>query len=121
MPQKVHYHMPSLEKTKLDEKLYLHRIVGKEMAIVYAEFQKGAVHNNLTHSNEEFFYLISGEMHAEIDNQSYTLKNGEGVLIPANVLHSFSANETSIALITFAPPITHDMADKILEESKSKK
>ncbi len=110
--------MPSLEKTKFDENLYLHRIVGKEMAVVYAEFKKGAVHNNLRHSNEEFFYLISGEMFAEIGNQPYTLKNGDGVLIPSNVLHSFSATETSIALITFAPPITHDMADNLLEESK---
>lgn len=110
--------MPSLEKTKFDENLYLHRIVGKEMAIVYAEFRKGATHNNLTHSNEEFFYLLSGDMHAQIGNQSYQLKNGDGVLIPANVVHSFSANETSVALITFAPPITHDMADKIMEASK---
>ena len=90
------------------------------MAVVYAEFKKGAAHNNLVHSNEEFFYLISGEMHAEIDHQSYILKKGDGVLIASNLLHSFSAVETSVALITFAPPITNDMANQLLEDSKKR-
>ena len=30
----------------------------------------------------------------------------------------FTAKKTSLALITFAPPITHKMADSILEKSK---
>lgn len=118
MSQKVHYHMPALERTKFDESLYLHRIVGKEMSVVYAEFKKGAVHNNLTHINEEFFYLLSGDMQVDIGGESYTLKQGDGVLIASNVLHSFVATETSMALITFAPAITHGMAEEILEASK---
>jgi quercetin dioxygenase-like cupin family protein len=116
--EKILYHMPKLEKKQIDENLRSHKINGKEMSIVYSEFKKGAVHENLKHFNEEFFYLVSGEMNAHIDNQSFNLKSGDGLLISSNTLHGFFAIETSIALITFAPPMTMNITNNILKDPK---
>lgn len=118
MTTQHHYHMASLKREQFSEKLSLHRIVANEMAIVYAEFQQGAKEDNIKHSNEEFFYVVSGCLEAYIGNTHYTLKAGDGLLIPSNEIHGFSAIETAIALITFAPPINKEQAEIIKENMK---
>lgn len=118
MTAKKHFHMAALPLDKFDDKLELHRIVAKEMAIVYARFEKDGKHENITHSNEEFFYLIDGHMEAYVGKEKYELKNGDGLLIPPNEPHGFRILKTSIALITFAPPISHERAEEIKKEMK---
>lgn len=118
MTVKKYFNMPSLKLKKFDEKLKLYRIVGKEMAVVYAEFEKGGKHENITHSNEEFFYVIKGRLQAYIGKKKYDLKKGDGLLIPSNEVHGFSITQNTTALITFAPPISHAEADQIKEKMK---
>lgn len=120
MAAKKHFHLPSLKLKKFDNQLYLHRIVGKEMAVVYAEFQKGGKHDNITHSNEEFFYVLKGHFKAYIGKKKFVLKKGDGLLIPSNEIHGFTVLQNSLALITFAPPINHTQADKIKATMKKR-
>ncbi|MDP3559756.1 MAG: cupin domain-containing protein [Legionellaceae bacterium] len=113
MNQNRFFDFSTIEMKKFDDKLYLHRIVGQELAVVYARFEKGATHTNIQHSNEEFFYVLSGHIDVDIGEENYTLLSENGVLIPGNEFHSMYAQEDSIALISFAPPISEEEASEI--------
>lgn len=102
-----------IELKKFDDKLYLHRIVGRELAMVYAKFETGAKHQDIRHSNEEFFYVVSGHIDVAVGRKNYTLHTGNGVLIPGNEIHSMHAQKDTLALIAFAPPITEEKAEEI--------
>ena len=116
MAVKKYFKLKSEKLTKLEEKCYLHRIVAKEMAIVYCEYKKGWEHINIKHISEEFLYIIKGHLTAKVGKESYVLKTGDGLLIPSNVPHTFVALKNTTALVTFAPPITAKQAKKIIKK-----
>ena len=115
--KKNYFKFSDLKLEKLEDKCFLHRIVAKKMGIVYCEYQKGWIHDNIRHTNEEFMYIISGHLKATVGKANHILKKGNGILIPANKLHSFIALKKTIALVIFAPPITSRQAEVIMEKS----
>src|SRR3569833_1269455 len=54
---------------------------------------------------EEYFYLISGEVRFALGNERLTLKAGDSVLGPRGIPHSFAAGmgKPSLLLIAFTP------------------
>jgi mannose-6-phosphate isomerase-like protein (cupin superfamily) len=64
----------------------------------------GVIHGEFhwhKHDNEdEFFYVISGQLHIDLDDMTYKLQAGQGFLVPKGVLHRTSAPQrTSILMI----------------------
>lgn len=118
---KNYFRFSELKLEVLEDKCFLHRIVANKMGIVYCEYQKGWVHNNIRHVSEEFMYIIRGQLEAKIGKAKHILKKGDGVLIPSKRLHSFVAMKKTIALVVFAPPITSKQAKAIMKKSAGRK
>lgn len=54
-----------------------------------------------THSHEtmnEFFYLINGKLHFEINSESFSVEAGDSILVKKTKLHSLLAVEDSTFL-----------------------
>lgn len=51
------------------------------------------------HPYDEFFYVISGEVEIELDNETVELKAGEGFLVPKRNWHRSKAKNKAIAML----------------------
>ena len=57
------------------------------------------------HQCYEFVTVTSGEMLLTVDNKEYLLKEGEGLLIFPNQIHSFKSQKSKHFLIIFSPSL----------------
>jgi len=71
----------------------------------YLVSERGKNFSFPTHMHQcfEFISIVSGEMVVKIDNTSYTLKAGDGVLVFPNQVHSLSSVECEHYLLIFSP------------------
>jgi putative monooxygenase len=51
--------------------------------------------------SEEFIYLVSGELDAQLDGESHALHERQGLLIPLNVRHRLVNNSDADAFFVF--------------------
>jgi putative monooxygenase len=51
--------------------------------------------------SEEFIYLVSGELDAQLDGESHALHERQGLLIPINVRHRLVNNSDAEAFFVF--------------------
>jgi putative monooxygenase len=51
--------------------------------------------------SEEFIYLVSGELDAQLDGESHALRERQGLLIPINVRHRLVNNSDAEAFFVF--------------------
>lgn len=58
---------------------------------------------------EQFFYVTEGELTFELDGKKFTLKQGEGITVPAKVVHTMW--NTSKAKTTFLVISSTDLKD----------
>lgn len=120
MKKVFRFNEKNLKLEELEAKCNLYRIVAKKMGVVYCVYDKGWVHNNIKHQNEEFLYVIKGLLTAKVGNSHFQLASGDGVLISQETLHSFVALKKTTALVFFAPPITSKQAKQIMKKAKNK-
>ncbi|MEO0091393.1 MAG: cupin domain-containing protein [candidate division WOR-3 bacterium] len=50
------------------------------------------------HDGDEMFFVISGEIEIELENETVKLKQGEGYLLPQNTTHRSQAKNPSIVM-----------------------
>jgi mannose-6-phosphate isomerase-like protein (cupin superfamily)/GNAT superfamily N-acetyltransferase len=63
--------------------------------------------------SEQFFYCLSGELSMQLNDQAFTLKSHEGILVPAGVEHQVkntTATDTNFLVIS-SPDSHHDRVD----------
>jgi mannose-6-phosphate isomerase-like protein (cupin superfamily) len=51
------------------------------------------------HPYDEFFYVVSGEVTIEMDKESVSLKEGEGVLVKKKAWHKSKAKNKSVVML----------------------
>lgn len=107
------YRFPALPLEPFQSGLDLHRVVGAEMTIIYAQWQEGTRHENIVHDNEELFFVISGSLEASVGDEHFTMNPNDAAMIPGGVTHGFRALEPCLVLNAIAPPVTHEEAERL--------
>jgi len=65
---------------------------------------RGALVPRHSHVNEQITWIISGALKLIFDDGERILREGEMLLIPANVPHAAEALEDTVDIDVFAPP-----------------
>ncbi|NIM96785.1 MAG: cupin domain-containing protein [candidate division Zixibacteria bacterium] len=64
------------------------------------------------HPYDEFFYVISGEIDIALENETVTLKAGEGLLVPKKKWHRTSAKSKAVAMLFEKQGLQSEFAEK---------
>jgi mannose-6-phosphate isomerase-like protein (cupin superfamily) len=65
------------------------------LGVIHGEF-----HWHKHDHEDEFFYVIDGALHMDLENKTHDLKPGQGFMVPKGVLHRTRAPErTSILMV----------------------
>jgi mannose-6-phosphate isomerase-like protein (cupin superfamily) len=51
------------------------------------------------HPYDEFFYVVLGEIEIEMDKETVTLKEGEGILVKKNTWHKSKAKDKAVVML----------------------
>jgi len=81
--------------------------VGKREMLGFVFLRKGAVVPAHKHRSEQITFVLKGSMRFKIRGKSYTVKQGEVLIIPSNVVHEAVALEDTDDLDCFSP-LRHD-------------
>ena len=63
-------------------------VAGERMMVALLRMPKGTGSDPHSHPNEQWIYLLEGNMDFVIDGQSRTAKAGSVIYIPANAIHN---------------------------------
>ena len=73
--------------------------------LIRAERVQGMTFGQHLHYSFEFFYVNEGELSCTVENETYTLQAGDGVLVLPNQSHSYHTPEFSDAIMLIFDPI----------------
>jgi mannose-6-phosphate isomerase-like protein (cupin superfamily) len=51
------------------------------------------------HPYDEFFYVVLGEIEIEMDKESVSLRQGEGILVKKNTWHKSQAKDKAVVML----------------------
>jgi quercetin dioxygenase-like cupin family protein len=101
------YRWDDMPAEQLKKGLTRKLITGDRMMIAHVYFKSGEDVPRHSHDNEQLTYILSGALHfwfGADGEQEVTVRAGEVVVIPANVLHRAVALEDTLDVDIFAPP-----------------
>jgi quercetin dioxygenase-like cupin family protein len=101
------YRWDDMPAEQLKKGLTRKLITGDRMMIAHVYFKSGEDVPRHSHDNEQLTYILSGALHfwfGASGEQEVTVRAGEVVVIPANVLHRAVALEDTLDVDIFAPP-----------------
>src|SRR5437868_14717089 len=81
--------MRSVPANAFDARLHVHTVVGVTGSVSFAELDSGAVAGLHHHTREQVDVGLMGTVEATLGNHIEQLSPGFGVIIPADVNHSF--------------------------------
>lgn len=102
MPEKTSW--KSIESEKLSDKISRQMIFGDSAMLARILLSRGAIVPRHSHVNEQITWIISGALKLIFDDGERVLRDGEMLLIPANVPHAAEALEDTVDVDVFAPP-----------------
>ncbi|QRY55884.1 cupin domain-containing protein [Sphingobacterium siyangense] len=100
--------LKELPTKPVNELLTRGMISGEQGTIGYFTYKKGAVVPTHQHSNEQYSLITKGSVKVNILDKEYIVKAGQGIIIPPNVPHSFTALEDDTIDIDFFSPARKD-------------
>lgn len=100
--------LKELPTKPVNELLTRGMISGEQGTIGYFTYKKGAVVPTHQHSNEQYSLITKGSVKVKILDKEYLVKEGQGIIIPPNVPHSFTALEDDTIDIDFFSPARKD-------------
>lgn len=100
--------LKELPTKPVNELLTRGMISGEQGTIGYFTYKKGAVVPTHQHSNEQYSLITKGSVKVNILDKEYIVKAGDGIIIPPNVPHSFTALEDDTIDIDFFSPARKD-------------
>jgi quercetin dioxygenase-like cupin family protein len=105
MPGIVYYDSRSLKlKTDRDSQSKYWSVRSEKMSFTYFEVPPGTDFKKHQHLNEQITYVLSGELFFEAGGSIYCLKQGECIVIPANVGHRvWTTDSGARAVDSWAP------------------
>ena len=102
MPEKTSW--KSIELEKLSDKISRQMIFGESAMLARIVLSRGAIVPRHSHMNEQITWIVSGALKLIFDDGERILRDGEMLLIPANVPHAAEALEDTVDFDVFAPP-----------------
>jgi unsaturated pyranuronate lyase len=102
MPEKTSW--KSIEPEKLSDKISRQMVFGESAMLARIVLSRGAIVPRHSHVNEQITWIISGALKLIFDDGERVLRDGEMLLIPANVPHAAEALEDTVDVDVFAPP-----------------
>lgn len=74
-----------------------------QIMLVKVEFEKGAIGSEHSHYHSQSTYVESGVFEFTVDGIMKKVKEGDGIYIPPNVVHSTKCIEPGILIDAFSP------------------
>lgn len=103
-----HFSFKDLPAKQVNALLTRSTISGESGTIGYFTYQKGAVVPVHQHANEQYSLITKGSVTVSIAGKDIIVEAGEGIIIPPNVPHSFTALEDGTLDIDFFAPSRMD-------------
>ena len=79
-------------------------ITGDRLMMAHVLLKKGSAVPAHQHDNEQFTYILKGALKFEIGGKETIVREGEVLVVPANVVHAATALEDTLDLDVFSPP-----------------
>jgi quercetin dioxygenase-like cupin family protein len=107
------YRWDDMPKERVSDLLERRLITGDRMMLAHVYLEKGCVVPQHSHENEQLTYILSGALKFWIGEEmkEVTVRSGEVLVIPSNVLHKAEALEDTLDVDIFDPP-RQDWLDK---------
>ncbi|MEO5858979.1 MAG: cupin domain-containing protein [Pyrinomonadaceae bacterium] len=108
------YRWEDMPKERVSESLQRRLITGDRMMLTHVYLDKGSVVPQHSHENEQLTYVLEGALHfwiGEDGSEEVTVRAGEVLVIPSNVVHKAEALEDTLDVDIFSPP-RQDWLDK---------
>lgn len=102
MPEKTSW--SKIEKESLSDKISRQMIFGQSAMLARIVLSRGAIVPRHSHMNEQITWIMSGALKLIFDDGERILRDGEMLLIPANVPHAAEALEDTVDIDIFSPP-----------------
>ena len=79
---------------------------GKNMQLIWAEFQPGSIYPLHTHEREQFSFMISGRMRLTVGEEVSEIGAGDMWYAPGNVVHGgeILGDEPVVFVDVYSPP-----------------
>jgi quercetin dioxygenase-like cupin family protein len=98
-----HHSWAEMEEEWLNPTISRKLVVGKREMLGYVTFKKGAVVPAHRHTSEQITYVLKGVLKFAIREKDYSVKGGEVLVIPSNLVHEAVAMEDTDSLDCFSP------------------
>ena len=101
------YRWDDMPKERVSDLLERRLITGDQMMLAHVYLEKGCIVPQHSHENEQLTYILEGALHfwfGPTGSQEITVRAGEVVVIPSNVLHRALALEDTLDVDVFSPP-----------------
>jgi quercetin dioxygenase-like cupin family protein len=108
------YRWEDMPKERVSDSLQRRLITGDRMMLTHVYLDKGSIVPQHSHENEQLTYVLEGALHfwiGEDGSEEVTVRAGEVLVIPSNVLHKAEALEDTLDVDIFSPP-RQDWLDK---------
>ncbi len=89
--------------------------VGSSMNVLHWNMADGSEVTHHNHPEEQFGFVIRGELQLVIEGETFSVKAGDGYFIPPNKYHSFVAVGETEAIDVFTP-IKREYANPHIDE-----
>jgi quercetin dioxygenase-like cupin family protein len=112
--QTTSYRWDEMPKEPLSDLLDRRLITGERMMLAHVYLKKGCIVPQHSHENEQITYILEGALHfwiGEDGAEEVTVRAGEVLVIPSNVVHKAEALEDTLDVDIFSPP-RQDWLDK---------
>ncbi len=113
-PNVTRYTWDDMPKEQLTDSLARRLITGDRMMLAHVYMKKGCVIPKHSHENEQLTYILEGALRfyiGEDGKEEVTVRAGEVLHIPSNILHKAVALEDTLDVDIFSPP-RQDWLDK---------
>ncbi len=98
-----HIRWAEMEPEWLNPKISRRLAVGKREMLGYIWLKKGAIVPAHKHLSEQITFIMKGALKFTIDDEDFTVKSGEVLIIPSNVVHEAVALEDTEDYDCFSP------------------
>lgn len=108
------YRWEDMPRERVTDMLDRRLITADRMMLAHVYLQKGCIVPQHSHENEQLTYILEGALHFWIGangEEEVTVRAGEVLVIPSNVLHKAEALEDTLDVDIFSPP-RQDWLDK---------
>jgi quercetin dioxygenase-like cupin family protein len=93
----------ALEDEKLSDTISRRMISGAQATLARVFLKRGAIVPRHSHVNEQFSWIVAGALKFIFDDREFVAREGDLVVIPANVPHAAEALEDTVDVDFFVP------------------